>query len=77
MSAVKAAEDPEKPGIIVRLFCGMHEGDATAKLVFAEPVRRACICDLRERETEELAVGGARVELPVLRHCKFITVYVE
>lgn len=35
------------------------------------------ICDLRERETEELAVGGARVELPVLRHCKFITVYVE
>lgn len=77
VSAVKAAEDPEKPGIIARLFCGMHEGDATAKLVFAEPVRRACICDLRERETEELAVGGARVELPVLKHCKFITVYVE
>lgn len=76
-SAVKAAEDPEKPGIIVRLFCGMHEGDATARLVFAEPVHRACICDLRERETEELAVDGATVELPVLKHCKFITVYVE
>lgn len=77
VSAVKAEEDPEKPGIIVRLFCGMHEGDATAKLVFAEPVHRACICDLRERETEELAVDGATVELPVLEHCKFITVYVE
>lgn len=77
VSAVKAAEDPERPGIIVRLFCGMHEGDATAKLVFAEPVHRACICDLRERETEELAVDGATVELPVLKHCKFITVYVE
>lgn len=77
VSAVKAAEDPERPGIIVRLFCGMHEGDATAKLVFAEPVHRACICDLRERETEELAVDGATVELPVLKHCRFITVYVE
>lgn len=80
VSAVKAAEDPEdpeKPGIIVRLFCGMHEGDATAKLVFVEPVHRACICDLREREVEELAVDGATVELPVLKHCKFITVYVE
>lgn len=77
VSAVKAAENPEKLGIIVRLFCGMHEGDATAKLVFAEPVYRACICGLRERETEELAVDGATVELPVLKHCKFITVYVE
>ncbi len=52
-------------------------GDATAKLVFAEPVHSACTCDLRERETEELAVDGATVELPVLKHCKFITVYVE
>ena len=72
VSAVKAAENPEKPGIIVRLFCGMHEGDATAKLVFAEPVHRACICDLCEREMD-----GATVELPVLKHCRFITVYVE
>lgn len=45
--------------------------------VFVEPVHRACICDLRERETGELAVDGATVELPVLKHCKFITVYVE
>lgn len=77
VSAVKAAEDPERPGIMVRLFCGMHEGDATAKLVFREPVHRAFLCDLRERETEELAVSGNAVELPALAHCKFITVYVE
>lgn len=77
VSAVKAAEDPAMPGVIIRVFNGFNEADATAILHFAQPPRRACVCDLRERVGEELAIEGSAVTLPVLTHCKFMTVYVE
>lgn len=80
VSAVKAVEDDERAargGIIVRLFCGEHEGSATAKLVFNAPVREAYLCDLRERRCGDVAFSGNAVELGPLAHCKFATVYVE
>lgn len=77
VSAVKAADDQALPGVVVRVFNGFNERDATAELVCAAPIKRACRCDLRERPLEELAVEGHRVQLPDLGHCAFETVYVE
>lgn len=77
VSAVKAADDPDRPGIVVRVFNGRSEGDATATLVFSRPVRRAWLCDLRERKSGEVWFEGGTVELEPLGHAKFATVYVE
>lgn len=77
VSAVKAAEDPAMPGIIVRLFNGLHEGDATAVLRFASPIRTAYQCDLRERRSGEVSFSGHEVTIKPLTHCKFVTLYIE
>lgn len=77
VSAVKAAEDSDAPGMIIRLFNGLNDGDATVTLRFRSPVRTACLCDLRERRSGEVAVSGHEVALEPLGHCKFVTLYVE
>lgn len=77
VSAVKAPDDPELPGLIVRLFNGFNEGDATATLKFKIPVAKGYLCDLRERKVGDLDVDGCEVHLPPLTHCKFATVYIE
>lgn len=80
VSAVKAVEDAERAaagGMIVRVFNGLHEGDATAKLAFARPVRNAYLVDLRERKVADVAFSGCEVELEPLAHCKFVSLYVE
>ncbi len=77
VSAVKAADDPTRPGIVIRLFNGFNEKSATAELVCATPIKRACLCDLRERPLEELHPDGRHVRLPDLGHCAFMTAYVE
>lgn len=77
VSAVKAAEDSDAPGMIIRLFNGLNDGDATVTLRFRSPVRTAYLCDLRERRSGEVAVSGHEVALEPLGHCKFVTLYVE
>lgn len=77
VSAVKAPDDPELPGVVVRLFNGFNEEDATATLKFKTPVAKAYLCDLRERKVGDLDVDGCDVRLSPLTHCKFATVYIE
>lgn len=77
VSAVKAPDDPELPGIVVRLFCGFNQGDATATLRFARPVKQAYLCNLREQRSGDVEVSGCEVALKPLGHCKFATVYIE
>lgn len=77
VSAVKAPDDPGLPGIVVRLFCGFNQGDATATLRFAKPVKHAYLCNLREQQSGDVEVNGCEVTLKPLGHCKFATVYIE
>lgn len=77
VSAVKAAEAETMPGLIVRLFNGYNEVDASAKLVFKKPVKQAYLCNLREQKTQDVSFLDKTVELSALGHCKFVTLYVE
>ena len=77
VSAVKAPDDPELPGVVVRLFCGFNQGDATATLRFAKPVKQAYLCNLREQRSGDVEISGCEVTLKPLGHCKFVTVYIE
>lgn len=77
VSAVKAPDDDELPGIVVRLFNGFNDMDATATLKFDTPVSKAYLCDLRERRIGDIEVNGCEVRLEPLSHCKFATVYIE
>ena len=77
VSAVKAPDDPDLPGVVVRLFCGFNQGDATATLHFATPVKQAYLCNLREQRSGNVEVNGCEVKLKPLGHCKFATVYIE
>ena len=80
VSAVKAVEDEERAsrgGMVIRVFNGLHEGDASCTLRFSRPVREAYLCDLRERRSGKVAVMGDTVSLEPLAHCKFATLYVE
>ena len=77
VSAVKAPDDPSMPGVIVRLFNGFNELDATAIFTFGSQVKKAYLCDLRERYIGDVEVDGCTVRLDPLAHCKFATVYVE
>lgn len=56
VSAVKAAENPEKLGIIVRLFCGMHEGGCNGKA----RVRRAGAPRMHLRSARARSGGACR-----------------
>ena len=77
VSAVKAPDDADRDGIVIRLFNGYSDHDATAELIFDKNVKRAYLCDLREREIAPVDVNGKTVTLAPLGHCKFETVYVE
>ncbi|MGN0076597.1 MAG: glycoside hydrolase family 38 C-terminal domain-containing protein, partial [Parafannyhessea sp.] len=77
VSAVKASENYGADGLIVRLFNGFADKDATANLKFSRPVQEAYLCDLREHRSGDVAFEGNVVTLPALGHCKFQTLFVK
>ncbi|MCC6098476.1 MAG: alpha-mannosidase [Coriobacteriaceae bacterium] len=77
VSAVKTSENYGTDGLIVRLFNGFADKDATANLKFARPVQEAYLCDLREHRSGDVTFEGNVVTLPALGHCKFQTLFVK
>lgn len=77
VSAVKASEDCESDGFIIRLFNGFFDKDSTAILKFSRPVREAYLCDLREHRSGDVAFEDNLVSLPSLGRCKFLTLFVR
>lgn len=77
LSACKAAESPDMPGIILRFFNPLNDGAAALHLHFENKVSAAYLCNLQEEKTEALTLNGNELVLPTLGHCKFLTVYVE
>lgn len=75
VSAIKNAE--EKPGIVIRFFNGKDHLDRKESLMFAKPIKKAYLMNLKEDEIASVEFKDNIVELPVLGHCKFITLYVE
>lgn len=75
VSAIKKAEDGN--GIIVRLFNGESEGDASATLAFSEPVMNACEVDLREQKIGEVRHDEGAVWTDPIGHAKIVTLRVD
>lgn len=75
VSAIKNAE--EQKGIIIRLFNGKNHLERKEMLTFGKTIKKASLMNLKEEEIQLLEHDGNVLELPVLGHCKFITVYVE
>jgi len=75
VSAIKNAEDQE--GMIIRLYNGMYKENASGKLIFTKPIKNAYVTNLKEEKTGEVKYTDHEIDLGLLSHCKFVTLYVE
>lgn len=75
LSCLKKAED--KPGLIVRYYNGKDQEEVEEKLTFTQVVKKAALVNSKEEVIQELSVDENEVKLPVLKHCQFVTLYIE
>ena len=75
VSSIKNAEDQD--GMIIRLYNGTYKENANGKLIFTKRIKNAYVTNLKEEKIAEVKYTDHEIDLDVLSHCKFITLYVE
>lgn len=75
VSSIKNAEDQD--GMIIRLYNGMYKENANGKLIFTKRIKNAYVTNLKEEKIAEVKYTDHEIDLDVLSHCKFVTLYVE